>query len=100
MSGGAYQYVHFQIENIELQEKSDPRRMAFQKLLKLIAEAMHDIEWVDSGDMGAGDEHKAIDACFMFLGSDPTIIAKAHSYDRVVSGLERILALKKERKKK
>jgi uncharacterized small protein (DUF1192 family) len=31
--------------------------------LKLVAKALHDIEWVDSGDYGPGDENKAIRAC-------------------------------------
>lgn len=82
MSGGSYDYVCFKIQNIELRNQTtDPRRAAFQKLLELVAEAMRDIEWVDSGDSGKGDEHKAIDACFAFLGSDPLIITKAAAFD-------------------
>lgn len=68
MSGGEYNYVYFKIDEIELQNvETDKRREKFQKLLKLVAKAMHDIEWVDSGDKGPGDEYKAIDACFALI---------------------------------
>ena len=40
-----------------------PERQAFAKHLKLVAKALHDIEWVDSGDYGRGDENEAIRAC-------------------------------------
>lgn len=83
MSGGSYDYVYLKIQEIELRENHDPRRIAFQKLLKLVAIAMHDIEWVDSCDSGKGDEYPAIDACFSFLGNDPSIIAKAQVYDEL-----------------
>lgn len=35
-------------------------RLWFAGLLKLVAQAMHDIEWVDSGDFGPGDEVESI----------------------------------------
>lgn len=82
MSGGSYDYVCFKISDIELRNcLTDPRRAAFQKLLKLIGQAMYAIEWVDSCDWGPGDEHKDIDRCFAFLQADPEIIRKAHAYD-------------------
>ena len=55
MSGGSYEYVYHKIEDIEIwKQQSNPRRAAFAQLLKLVAKAMHDIEWVDSGDYGEG----------------------------------------------
>lgn len=46
--------------------------MAFGSHLQKCAKAMHDIEWVDSGDCGDGDEVKAIIAA---LGKDgPTLV--------------------------
>jgi len=63
MSGGAYDYVCHKIDDITIKH-ADSRRILFQALLKLVAKAMHDIEWVDSGDYSDGDEYEAIDACF------------------------------------
>lgn len=81
MSGGAYDYVYQRIWDIEIEGQHEcPRRAAFQKLLGLVATAMHDIEWVDSGDCSPGDEHAAIDACF----ADVTLSAKAAAYDQMV----------------
>lgn len=40
-----------------------PERRAFAQHLKLVAKALHDIEWVDSGDYGPGDENAAIRTC-------------------------------------
>lgn len=81
MSGGSYEYVCFKISDIELRNQlTDPRRAAFQKLLKLVGQAMYAIEWVDSSDYGPGDEHKDIDKCFAFL-ADPETIRKARAYD-------------------
>jgi hypothetical protein len=65
MSGGSYDYIFAAIEDIDvLKWSSNPKRKRFQKLLKLVAKAMHDIEWVDSGDYTPGEENASIDACF------------------------------------
>ena len=68
MSGGAYDYSYYHVLNIarDIETKNNTRRKAFKKLLSLVADALHDIEWVDSGDFGVGDEHKAIDSCFSY----------------------------------
>jgi hypothetical protein len=62
MSGGHYDYVYSKIQGIYIDKGQEPikERVWFQKLLKLVADAMHDIEWVDSGDYGEGDEMDAI----------------------------------------
>lgn len=89
MSGGSYDYIGFKIQDIELRDvDTNPRRASFQKLLKLVAEAMHDIEWVDSEDCCQGDDNKAIDAVFSFLKADPSIITKAHAYDELKERLQ------------
>ena len=86
MSGGAYDYVNWKIqefaENLS-KTVENPRRDAFKQLLILVSEAAHEIEWVDSGDYAPGDENKAIDAVFAFLGNDPEIIKKAAAYDQL-----------------
>lgn len=92
MSGGSYDYICFKIEEIELFGwQTNPRRAAFQQLLKLVAKAMHDIEWVDSGDYGPGDENAAIDACFTFLNADAETIKKAAAFDSLAGLLEKFL---------
>jgi hypothetical protein len=84
MSGGSYDYVCFKIQetagSIRNQE-SNPRRAAFAHLLHLVGEAMHDIEWVDSGDYGTGDENRAIDACFEFCKQ----AYKAAAYEQIAT---------------
>lgn len=86
MSGGSYDYVCFKIKeaatNIRDQD-ADPRRAAFAKLLDLVGNAMHDIEWVDSSDYEEGYEYKSIDAVFSFLQPTPEIIFKANAFDRL-----------------
>lgn len=73
MSGGSYDYAYAHLEelasNIRIRTR-DPKRLAFAELLELCAEAARDIEWVDSGDYGPGDEEAALDAVFAF--SAPT----------------------------
>lgn len=65
MSGGSYDYIYHRIE--EAAAQIGPRRVSylrewFAKHLLLVAEAMHDVEWVDSGDYLPGDEDAAIRA--------------------------------------
>jgi len=83
MSGGSYDYVCWKLHDFAeaLQLKNNPRRIAFKKLVKLVADAAHAIEWVDSGDCGDGHEHESIDAILSFLKADPTVIAKANAFD-------------------
>ena len=70
MSGGHYDYLSERIRQFAeaMEVKGDPKRAAFKKLMALVAEAAHQIEWVDSGDCGPGDEHKAIDKALHFKG--------------------------------
>jgi uncharacterized cysteine cluster protein YcgN (CxxCxxCC family) len=86
MSGGSYDYVCHKIADITIEKTRDnKKRLLFQKLLKLVAEAMHDIEWVDSCDYGEGDENKALDAVFDFLKGNAETKWKALAYDEIVS---------------
>lgn len=64
MSGGSYDYAYMKIEDMadELCQQRQPLRKAFGKHLKLVAKAMHDIEWVDSSDYGPGEEVDSINA--------------------------------------
>ncbi len=62
MSGGSMDYLYSKIEWAEFPTDT-PERAAFAEHLKLVAKALHDIEWVDSCDYGPGDENAAILAC-------------------------------------
>jgi hypothetical protein len=89
MSGGSYDYLYHRIEDladhIELVNNTDrndldacrldalfdaaaTERAWFVGLLRLVATAAHDVEWVDSGDYGLGAEVAAIRACRAYIG--------------------------------
>jgi hypothetical protein len=63
MSGGSMNYIYSKLEYEANFRQDTPERRAFAKHLELVIKALHDIEWVDSGDYGPGDENKAIRAC-------------------------------------
>jgi hypothetical protein len=73
MSGGSYDYAYGKIEDLAEQiHPTSALRKAFKKHLMKVAQACHDIEWVDSCDCSEGDEDKAIKAC---LGQDADKLA-------------------------
>lgn len=70
-------YIYRHVRDIEFSADT-PERRAFRKHLQLVAQALHDIEWVDSCDYGPGDENDAIRAC---IGDGPVLdaaIDRAH----------------------
>lgn len=62
MSGGSWDYIYGRFEETaeRLRAERDPLRRALGDRIALIAAAMRDIEWVDSGDYGKGDDVEAI----------------------------------------
>ena len=62
MSGGSWGYVYRRVEEVSetLLYSKCPYRKALGVHLSLIAEALHDIEWVDSADYSPGDEIESI----------------------------------------
>ena len=63
MIGGSYDYAYSKVADMAHQPRGKDNsalRRAFGKHLLLVSEAMHDIERVDSGDCGPGDEDAAI----------------------------------------
>lgn len=78
MSGGIYdynfRYLDQLADDIECRTRDRAKgdypiephvvalRARFVALLRLCAKAAHDVEWVDSGDYGDGDEVAAIEA--------------------------------------
>lgn len=63
MSGGSMNYLYSMVEHEAQFSLDTPERRAFAKHLKLVAKALHDIEWVDSGDYADGGDSDAIRAC-------------------------------------
>lgn len=63
MSGGSMRYLYSRVLHESDFACDTPEREAFAAHLRLVAQALHDIEWVDSGDFGPGDENAAIRAC-------------------------------------
>lgn len=63
MSGGSLDYVCYKVsdaaDSLESRAKTI-QQLAFAKHLRLVGDALHDIEWVLSGDYGKGDEVEAI----------------------------------------
>lgn len=63
MSGGSLDYLYHKVEDvaIKLQNKENtPLQRAFGLHLIKVAKALHDVEWVMSGDYSDGDDEKAI----------------------------------------
>jgi len=82
MSGGSMNYLFSKLEYEADFETDTPERIAFAEHLKLVAKALHDIEWVDSCDYGVGDENEAIRAC---LAGGAKLRAAAEEARRVLS---------------
>jgi hypothetical protein len=93
MSGGSMQYLYSKIEYDAVFDTDTPERRAFKKHLELVAKALHDIEWVDSGDYGPGDETDAIRACLQPGAVLEAAIEQAHEAAKVLrEELERACA--------
>ena len=58
MSGGSWDYFCHKCADVaaELESEACPLRRSFGAHMQLVAKAMHDVEWVDSCDMGKGDD--------------------------------------------
>lgn len=93
MSGGSYDYSYGKVQEMadQLGTSDDPLRVAFAIHLRLVAKAMKDVEWVDSGDCSKGSDAEAIQAV---LGASahraelPVILEKA---EQLVARFERAI---------
>lgn len=85
MSGGAWDYFYRGLDDVvdRLETCKDPLRRALGEALRPFIAALHDIEWVDSGDYGRGREHDAIRAA-LGEGAEERAVA-----DTVVDALNR-----------
>ena len=61
MSGGSMDHLHLKVKNAQFRLNTWERR-AFKKHLDLVAQALKDIEWNDSGD-GSDNEVESIMKC-------------------------------------
>jgi hypothetical protein len=97
MSGGAYQYAFYRIEELAADiAATSPLRKVFKAHLVKVAKACRDIEWVDSGDCGPGDEDEAIRAC---LGENVQALVIAEvvaDAERAIVGLEEAIRKSRE----
>jgi hypothetical protein len=82
MSGGSYNYAYGSVEDLaEEIRPTTPLRKAFKTHLRKVAQACHDIEWVDSYDCSPGHEDEAIRAC---LGKDGPALMLAEAVAEAV----------------
>lgn len=84
MSGGSMNYLYSKLLYDATFATDTPERLAFKKHLQKVADALHDIEWVDSGDKGPGDENDAIRAC---LQADAVLWALVEQAKDVMAAL-------------
>lgn len=89
MSGGSMEYLCYKVQDA-IFRRDTPERRAFAKHLEKVAKALHDIEWVDSGDYGQGDENAAIRACLSEGSVLQQAIDDAHEAAKILAAeLER-----------
>jgi hypothetical protein len=104
MSGGSYDYAFGRLNDFlyaleanmkdrdgrePLTEAQVQARTKFVEHLKLVSEAMRDIEWVDSGDYAPGDELGAIEAVFKNVSaSDQAVVKLAETLEARLAKLE------------
>ena len=84
MSGGSMDYLYQRVESDARFHRNTPARVAFAKHLELVCKALHDIEWVDSGDYAPGDEDASIRAC---LGQDAVLSAAVENAEAALESL-------------
>jgi hypothetical protein len=63
MSGGSLDYIYGKVEDAADSIRGrafKPLHLAFAEHLRLVATALHDLEWVFSSDTSPGDEDAAI----------------------------------------
>lgn len=87
MSGGSMDYLYLRVEDVarDLCRSPNLERKAFGARLSLVAKALHDIEWVDSGDYGDDGDREAIRSA---LGENHASLTR----EAAVAEVKRILA--------
>ena len=87
MSGGAYDYTYALVDEmankIVRENYESNRRRLFADLMRLMAEAMKVIEWVDSDDSSEEDANIAIDKVFSFFDVNLHSMYKIAGFDTI-----------------
>lgn len=91
MSGGSLDYAYRKVQDVAEQitwRATTPLHRALVAHLEKVASALHDLEWVWSGDMSPGDEDETILALVGVHGElsaalDMALIAR-HSLDSAI----------------
>lgn len=93
MSGGSLDYAHYKIETIadDIRARAEnPMHVALSVHLYKVAKAVHDLEWMWSGDTGPGDETKAIAA---IVSPQDVLLQARVSAERALADLTQALAM-------
>ena len=99
MSGGSLDYVCYKVGDAAdfiAKNATTPLQRAFAAHLCKVSEALHDIEWVMSGDYGEGDEVAAITACLHNTAELEQLTVEAR---QLVGKLNRVLNSNSDLKK-
>jgi hypothetical protein len=94
MSGGSYNYTYLHIEDMAANLRTTTQlRKAFKTLLKKVAFACREIEWVDSSDTAPGDEDEPIRAC-LGKNADALVMAEVlaearHAFVELADAIKR-----------
>ncbi len=93
MSGGSLDYVCYKLDDaIEVIERraTTVLQIAFAKHLKDVAKALHDLEWVFSGDYSDGDD---VDALRKVVNKEMELEAATNNARIALKQLQDVLAL-------
>jgi hypothetical protein len=93
MSGGSWNYMYRTLEEVADRLMSDkkPLRRAFGEHVAKVANALHDVEWVDSGDSAENDELPSIKAVLGENAKALEIEIVKDDARKIIEQLERLL---------
>lgn len=89
MSGGDLDYISFKLNRTieELNERRlSPIHRAFIIHMHKVSKALHDIEWVLSGDMSPGDDLEAIKSVIYPIDILKTVMEEANKIKKDLDG--------------
>lgn len=93
MSGGSWDYLCYKVQDAaeRLGEERSVHRRALGKHLLLVAEALHDIEWVDSSDRAKGSELPAIMKVLGPSGDEEALKLLKQDAEALIEELRRLI---------
>lgn len=97
MSGGSWDYLCYKMQDAAhrlMRKEECTYRRAFGELMNKCADAMHDIEWVDSSDKSEGDDEVSIMKCITHSDVLKTLVEEAQETSKE---LNRLIELAKKR---